>query len=119
MSLFRKFLFISFLFAALFKGSFANANEYLLFATEKNYLQHAKKALNQGASATIKDYFGRTPLMYACINGNIDMVRLLLLSGASANSHLRDREGKTAYMYAREKGNQKLVEVLEYYGIKE
>lgn len=103
----------------LLNGNNTNATEHLLFAAEKNYLKQADEALKKGANITSKDYFGRTALMYACMNGSIEMARLLLLGGASANSDTRDRDGKTAYMHAREKGNQKLVEVLEYYGIKE
>lgn len=30
-------------------------------------------------------FIGRTPLMYACFEGNVEIVKLLLSSGASVN----------------------------------
>lgn len=114
-------IFLSFLFILAFQitifGLYANSTtDYLLFSVEKNYLQHTKKALQQGANVNAKDYFQKTPLMYACENGNLEIVKILLLYGASVSINERDRYGKTAFMYAKEKGYQNIMKLLIDYG---
>ncbi|MCB1142019.1 MAG: ankyrin repeat domain-containing protein [Leptospiraceae bacterium] len=93
-----------------------SANDYLLFSTEKGYLQHVKKALQQGASVNSKDYFRRTPLMYAVISGNEEIVNLLFLHGASANINTKDRDGNSALDYARKMKFKKIEKILLEFG---
>lgn len=96
-----------------------SATDYLFFSVEKNYLQHTKKALQQGANVNAKDYFLKTPLMYACENGNLEIVKSLLYYGAAISINERDRYGKTAFMYAKEKGYQNIMNLLLEYGAKQ
>ena len=53
---------------------------------------------------------GMTPLMFAAINNDENMVILLLSYGASKSA--RDNQGKTALDYARNSGNQELIQLL-------
>lgn len=96
-----------------------SSTDYLLFSVEKNHLQHTKKALQQGANVNAKDYFLKTPLMYACENGNLEIVKILLTYGASISINERDRFGKTAFMYAKEKGSLPIMNLLIEYGAKQ
>lgn len=50
--------------------------------------------LRAGADPNIADNSGTTPLMFAALNGGIDIVRALI--GKGADTHLKDTEGKTA-----------------------
>jgi ankyrin repeat protein len=52
----------------------------------------------------------RSPLHYAAIAGNIEIVKLLLNHGAKINAE--DFERKTPLVYAREAGNQEIVNLL-------
>ncbi len=50
---------------------------------------------------------GFTPLMEAALNGQVEMVELLMRHGADAS--LKDRDGKTAADHARERGHAGLA----------
>ncbi len=96
---------------------YANSStDYLIFSIEKNHIQHTKRALQQGGNVNGKDYFQKTPLMYACENGSLEIVKLLLSYGAAISINERDRQGKTAFMYAKEKGYHKIMKLLLDYG---
>ena len=54
---------------------------------------------------------GFTALMMAASEGHIEVVRVLLLNGASVG--IVDRDGDTASKFAREKGHPEVLELLE------
>ena len=57
-----------------------------------------------------RDKFGMTPLFWACVDNNIDMVKLLLKHGADINSEAKD--GTTPLSWAYSKNNTELVKLL-------
>lgn len=113
------FLFLVLPFTFGTQISAISPSDYLLFSTERGYVQHTKKALQNGANVNAKDYFRRTPLMYASGSGSVEIVQLLLQHGASVGINDRDRDGKTAFMFAKEKGFAKIMEILLEYGARE
>jgi ankyrin repeat protein len=60
----------------------ADPRERLMAAIEKNDPQAVSAALSEGADIDAEDEDGHTPIMYAAYVGNIDVVRLLVESGA-------------------------------------
>ncbi len=110
------FICILVLFFSQTLTAISRADDYLLFSTEKGHLEHTKKALKMGAFVNVRDSFGRTPLMFAAMFGNPDIVMLLILNGAGADFGIRDFDGKTALMYATEKNHTKVIELLKSYG---
>lgn len=115
----KKFICILILILSQTLTAISRADDYLLFSTEKGHLEHTKKALKMGAFVNVRDSFGRTPLMFAAMFGNPDIVMLLILNGAGADFSIRDFDGKTALMYATEKNHKKVIELLKNYGAKE
>ena len=61
-----------------------------------------------------QDLHGATALMYACRQGRINLMTLLLEAGADPN--LRDVEGETALMYAVGLNQVELIEILLLHG---
>ena len=70
-----------------------------------------ERLLQQGALVNAPDEAGRTPLMLAVMNGQIDMIRRLLALGA--NPALTDREGLNALQHARRLGFNAIAALLE------
>jgi ankyrin repeat protein len=53
--------------------------------------------VDSGADINIQDVDGRTALIYACKNNNIETARILILNGANIN--IQDYDGKNALMH--------------------
>ncbi|QEY25317.1 ankyrin repeat domain-containing protein [Neisseria zalophi] len=70
----------------------------LHIAARNNYLNDALIFLQNGALIDIKGDLGYTPLHYACMFGNIEMVRLLLDNGA--NKNIQNEFGENAIKIA-------------------
>jgi ankyrin repeat protein len=51
---------------------------------EEGYLEVARLLLDRGADVDKSDHRGRTPLFYPCVKGHLQVVKLLLMGGASA-----------------------------------
>jgi len=78
----------------------------------------SKAGLNSGGSSTVYsmsdvdviDASGRTPLMLAALNGNLDVLNFLLLHGANINAH--DTRGRTSLHFATGVGHEEVVAAL-------
>ncbi len=97
-----------------FFGKQVNANEgaeHFLTAIDQGNvpLVTAVIATNPYIANTVND-FGATPLMRAANNGNIDIIKLLLRSGANVNA--ADAGGATALHIAARRGNVSAVQIL-------
>jgi ankyrin repeat protein len=116
-----RYKFWIFIFIIFFNQIFAETSsaDYLIFSVERGYLNHVKKAINAGANINSRDYFKKTPLIYAAENGHVEILNLLLLHGAAAGIDARDRDGKTALQHAREKSHTKIIQILLEYGAKD
>jgi len=69
--------------------------------------------LKAGADMEAKDDRGRTPLHWACLNGRIPIVRLLLEKGAEAN--VRDTENHAPLDLASGPENPAREEILDLF----
>jgi ankyrin repeat protein len=68
--------------------------------------------LRKGAEVNIQgETEGFTALMMAASEGHIEVVRVLLLNGASVG--IFDRDGDTASKFAQEKGHPAVLKLLE------
>lgn len=56
-------------------------------AVKKRDLKKAKELLEKGANPNAYDDLGETPLIYACLDGNTEMVKLLLEYKAKPNQY--------------------------------
>jgi len=70
-----------------------------------------------GEDVNKRDELGRTPLMYAARDGNLEKVKQLLKRGADVN--LQDNNGRTALRYATAFGYEEIIALLKSYGAKE
>jgi ankyrin repeat protein len=67
--------------------------------------------LDQGAVIDARDEAGRTPLMLAVTQGQIEVVRLLLARGADPNA--ADNAGHTPLQQARQQNSREIAALLE------
>ena len=79
-------------------------------AAEEGQLDVARILLEAGAELDLRDYSGRTALMYAADEGNAEVAGWLLSEGADAG--LTDNQGYTALDYAADEGHADLVRAL-------
>ena len=61
--------------------------EELHFAAQGGGVAEVTRLLNEGHSPNVFDELGKTPLHYAAALGHLDVMRLLLASGADVNAH--------------------------------
>jgi len=59
------------------------------------------------ADVSKEDAYGRTALIYACISGSIEAVKLLMKAGSPANH--RDRDGMAALLHAAQAGHHQVL----------
>eukprot|EP00397_Hematodinium_sp_SG-2012_P010644 GEMP01010765.1.p1 GENE.GEMP01010765.1~~GEMP01010765.1.p1 ORF type:complete len:714 (+),score=138.84 GEMP01010765.1:138-2279(+) len=64
----------------------------LVLAAKHDHLEVVQELLNFGAYPDQTDEFAHTPLFYACANGNDDIVRVLIHSGANVNAFARVKD---------------------------
>ncbi len=75
-----------------------------------------KKSIEAGCDIDFSDKKGYTPLMWAALKGNEDIVKLLIDSGANPNTKNYRAKGITALMLATKKGNYPIVRYLVNHG---
>ncbi len=94
------------------------ANDALKWAAKEGNVQGIKAALEQGADLECRNTSGegRTPLMVACVGGNIYAVDYLLLCGAQVNS--LDCRNRTPLHLAAWYGHEDIVQLLLEHGAK-
>ena len=93
-----------------------NTRQSILEAAKSNQLivlkQAVRSAFNSFLAVNVTDEQGRTPLMWACKNGNVKMIDFLLQSGARMNEE--DDQGRVALEYAlRNKQDQAAVHLAQ------
>lgn len=85
-------------------------NLILLEAVRDQNLAGVKTALANGADANASNPNAITALMFAALNGNLDVFNVLLEAGADVN--LESGEGETALMYAAGEGHLEMAQIL-------
>ncbi|CAG8495745.1 10057_t:CDS:2 [Funneliformis mosseae] len=85
-------------------------NLRLLDAISLEKVSLVEQLLEQGADIWFKDEKGISPLHFACSNGNLEIVKLLLQNGHAWN--VVDNEGITAGEYAKRKSHELVYELL-------
>ena len=105
---------VVFLLNKLLNVSFLTAKNqtFLMLATQRTrernqYLQYFKYFLRE---KNLQDEKGRTALMYAVMQNNNDVLKVLLDSSADAN--LQDNKGRTVLMYLIARKNYKGIKIL-------
>ncbi len=95
-------------------GEAKKAPANLMEACILGNVEAVRKFLAQGADINARDDYGNTPLMLACRNCHLDVVKFLLESGCDFT--LTDRYSKKAIDIAEDWGYPTIVELLKAYG---
>lgn len=91
-------------------------NGCLLLATKNNDEQLARYLVLHNADINVQhDKSGCTPLMYACMHANRELVKFLLDHGA--DSFIKDFNGCTALTWAEQLGNTHIARLLTFHEI--
>jgi hypothetical protein len=89
----------------------------LLWGCKKGYLAIVKYLLEHGAIITERDDDGMTSLLYAAVDGSLELIQYLLSSKAGASITETNNEGRTALLLAALKPCQPgIVQWLLEYG---
>lgn len=78
-------------------------------AAEKGNIDKVRGLLRAGDEVDACDFFGRTPLSYAAMHGQLDVCRVLLHASAKADARVK---GMTLLHMAVKSNNSKLAELL-------
>lgn len=82
----------------------------------QNDFHIVKYLIDHGADIHAKDRDGKTALMYACLNGNLEIVNYLIENGAEALINCADENGMTPLTIACRLKNFSLVKYLISHG---
>jgi uncharacterized protein len=83
----------------------------MFYAIEKDNLVYAQKVLSMGFDPNLQSDNGYTPLQYAAMRGNTQMVELFIRNGANAGSMSRD--GESAVELALKMGHGEIADMLK------
>ena len=75
-----------------------DADQWLLDAALDGDFSGVRSALDAGANVNVRNSHHQTPLMIACVSGNLEVVKYLVESGADIT--LRDGDGDSALEYS-------------------
>ena len=118
-SLICLFIILILLFQVVHAASNATLKEdYARYASSCNFAK-IKLLIEQGVDINTRDKAGYTALMYASMNGRLDIVTYLIENGADVN--LEDEYGTTALFFAQyygESGYPDIVKLLKAHGAK-
>ncbi|MBN2695011.1 ankyrin repeat domain-containing protein [bacterium] len=81
----------------------------LIKATRHGDLQRMRELITTNVPIESKDFYGKTPLIWAAASDNLDVINFLIQNGANVNA--KDDLGFTPLMFAAEKGN---IEIFKY-----
>jgi ankyrin repeat protein len=94
-----------------------NNNETALhIAANLGHLAIAETLLNAGAFVDSRANLGITPLITAAVNGNLEIIRLLVQRGATIHARAEGAENSTTLMIAVELGHRDVVAFLVHSG---
>ena len=85
-------------------------NQYQITKSMKKYYEGWNVNLNS------KDKIGRTPLMIGVQRNRVNIVKILLESGA--NMKIKDNQGDDVFCYAKDYSNKEMWDVLQEYNKK-
>lgn len=116
----RKLIFIISMSILMIGGSIYSMdeetlNKMLIEGAKNGDMALTEQALDLRPNANFQDSNGKTALIYAVINGDEKMVRLLLLS-EGAKTYIQDNEGETALTIALIGKKKAIVKILLEYG---
>jgi ankyrin repeat protein len=83
----------------------------MFYAIEKDNLVYAQKVLSMNFDPNLHNDNGYTPLQYAAMRGNAQMVELFIRNGANAG--ILSKEGESAVELALKMGHTEAAEVLK------
>jgi ankyrin repeat protein len=83
----------------------------MFYAIEKDNLVYAQKVLSMGFDPNLLSDNGYTPLQYAAMRGNAQMVELFIRNGASVG--IMSRDGESAVELALKLGHIQAAEVMK------
>jgi TonB family protein len=95
------------------KVNIRNSDEnvhYLVSAVERGSAEFIGQLIAAGASTSVKDFDGRTPLMLACRRNDAVIVDLLLRAGAEWQA--TNNEGDSVLFFAADSGNPAIVRAI-------
>jgi len=83
---------------------------YLVSAVEKGTAEFIGQLIDAGASTSVRDFDGRTPLMLACRRNEPVIVDLILRAGADWQA--TNKEGDSVLFFAADSGNPAIVRAI-------
>ena len=95
----------------IFIGQISNAQHNIITATMAGDLEAVRALVNKRVNVDLRDVDGATALIWAVSKGRIEIVKLLVRSGAKINAR-RTNGGQTALMFATVKGYTEIAEFL-------
>jgi len=97
--------------------SAAYSVDELIMAVSESDLARVVQLVRNKVNMNAKSDNGKTPLMIAAINGQIEIAKILLK--ANADLTIKDDDGKTAIFMASENGYTGIVNLLKLHGAKD
>lgn len=98
-----------------------NPQKYsLIIASAEGDIDVVKKLIKSGTDVNLKDYGGKTALMYAILNSHVEITEELINAGAKVN--IKDNNGYTPLRYAKHSNSdspEKIIEILKNAGAEE